>query len=117
MGPETIEALNDCEKTVRKILTPLSLIGHAINKNGYLDKTFRKNQKALTECAERFVLLLSREPEIIKCMLDTVYYIIRTPHQDTSSFRYNIYSPVSVVCKTIKAFSEIPDFAIKYGIT
>ena len=251
MSPETIEALNDCEKASKEILKPLSLIGHAINKNGYLNKTFRKNQKALTEYAERFVLLLSREPEIkkifsitenlkagisknselgeldyfplrkefdsviesnfnsqiyytflvmfqkealnrfnrikdwsteaklfashikngnlkpkdtvlfakydpfiqenliascvafalafkfydpatkrvtlkraflkfdprLKCMLDTVYYVVRTPHKDTSSFRYNIYSPVSVVCKTIKAFSEVPDFAIEYGIT
>lgn len=248
MSPETIEALNDCEKASREILKPLSLIGHAINKNGYLDKTFHKNQKTLTECAERFVLLLSREPEIkkvfsitenlkagvsnenelgyfplrkefdsviesnfdpqiyytflvmfqyealnrfnrikdwsteaklfashiknnnfkpkdtilftkynpfiqenliascvafalafkfydpatkrvtlkqaflefdprLKCMLDTVYYVARTPHQNTSSFRYNIYSPVSIVCKTIKAFSEIPDFATEYGIT
>lgn len=66
MSPETIEALNDCEKASKEILKPLSLIGHAINKNGFLDKTFRKNQKTLTECAERFVLLLSREPEIKK---------------------------------------------------
>lgn len=53
----------------------------------------------------------------LECMLDTVYYVVRTPHRDTSSFRYNIYSPVSIVCKTIKAFSEVPDFAIEYGIT
>ena len=32
MSPETIEALNDCEKASKEILKPLSLIGHAINK-------------------------------------------------------------------------------------
>lgn len=47
MSPGTIEALNDCEKASKEILKPLSLIGHAINKNGYLNKTFRKNQKTL----------------------------------------------------------------------
>ena len=251
MSPETIEALNDCEKAARKILTPWSILDHWLGISKSWDEQYDENQKALTEYAERFVLLLSREPEIkkifsitenlkagisknselgeldyfplrkefdsviesnfnsqiyytflvmfqkealnrfnrikdwsteaklfashikngnlkpkdtvlfakydpfiqenliascvafalafkfydhatkrvtlkraflkfdprLKCMLDTVYYVVRTPHQDTSSFRYNIYSPVSVVCKTIKAFSEVPDFAIEYGIT
>lgn len=28
MSPETIEALNDCEKAARKILTPWSILDH-----------------------------------------------------------------------------------------
>lgn len=248
MSPETIEALNDCTKAVRKILTPFSILDYWLSISQSWDEQYDEDQKALTECAERFVLLLSREPEIKKIfsitenlkagvskeselgyfplrkefdsiiesnfdsqiyytflvmfqkealnrfnrikdwsteaklfashikndnlkpkdtvlfakydpfiqenliascvafalafkfydpatkritlkrallefdprleyMLDTVYYVVKTPHRDMSSFRYNIYSPVSVVCKTIKAFSEISDYTIEHDIT
>lgn len=64
MSPETIEALNDCEKAARKILTPWSILDHWFGINKSWDEQYDEDQKTLTKCAERFVLLLSREPEI-----------------------------------------------------